>query len=118
MIQKIKVGEIWLANLKQNKGVEPGGIMPVLILQNQGLLDTACSSTLIVPLVTDLIDNAYPLRVRIYAQDNLKKDHDLAIDQIRAIDNIRLMQDPLTKVSHQQLQHIYAAVREVTGMDD
>jgi len=118
MIQKIETGNIWLANLNPNKGVEPGKVRPVLILQNQALLDIAHPSTLIVPLTTNLVDHIYPLRVRIHAKDDLKKDSDLLVSQIRAIDNRRLISGPLTKVTHKQLQVIYAAVREVMGMDD
>ncbi len=116
MTLKIKTGEIWLANLNPGKGTEPGKTRPVLILQDQALLDILHPSTLIIPLTTNLIDNAYPLRVRIHAQRDLKENSDLLIDQIRAIDNKRLKSGPLTQLSHDQLQQIYTAVSEVIGM--
>lgn len=122
MIQKIEIGSIWLANLNPNKGVEPGKTRPVLILQNQGLLNISHPSTIIVPMTTQLNaaahnEDNYPLRIRIHAQNNLKKDSDLLVDQVCSIDNVRLI-DLLSKVTHKQLQIIYAAVREVMGMDD
>jgi mRNA interferase MazF len=61
-------GEIWLANLNPGCGTEPGKIRPVLILQNQALLDAQHPSTLIIPLTTNLIDDAEPLRLRIAVQ--------------------------------------------------
>lgn len=116
MTQNLKQGEIWLANLNPSKGTEPGKTRPVLILQDQALLDIAHPSTLIIPLTTNLIENAHPLRVRVNAQGKLEKDSDLLIDQLRAIDNKRLMQGPLTVMMKDQLKNIYDAVCEVIGM--
>ena len=103
MTLKIKTGEIWLANLNPGKGTEPGKTRPVLILQDQALLDIFHPSTLIIPLTTNLIENAYPLRIRIRAQHDLKENSDLLIDQIRAIDNQRLKSGPLTQLTEKQL---------------
>jgi len=114
---KLNKGEIWLANLNPNKGTEPGKTRPVLIIQNQTLLDIEHPTTLIVPLTTNLIENAQPLRIRVKAKDNLKKDSDLLIDQIRAIDNQRLSQGPLTMLSHVKLNIVYEAICEVMGME-
>jgi mRNA interferase MazF len=115
MALNLKKGEIWLANLNPNKGVEPGKTRPVLILQNQTLLDVGHPSTLIIPLTTNLVEGAYPLRVRVEAQNNLIKNSDLLIDQIRAIDNNRLIQGPLTTISEDHLNYIYTAICEVIG---
>lgn len=116
MTQKLKKGEIWLANLNPNKGVEPGKTRPVLILQDQALLDVLHPSTLIVPLTTHLVEDAYPLRIRIRSKDNLKKNSDLLMDQIRAIDNKRLVSGPLTILISSELRVIYRALYEITGM--
>lgn len=117
MTQILNKGEIWLANLNPSRGTEPGKMRPVLILQDQALLDAAHPSTLIIPLTTVLIEEAVPLRIRITARDNLKKDSDLLIDQIRAIDNKRLLKGPLTTLDTAFLQIVYEAVCEVIGMD-
>lgn len=118
MIQKIKHGEVWLANLNPKRGTEPGKTRPVLIIQNQVLLDIEHPSTLIIPLTTNLINNAAPLRIRVKAQDKLKQNSDLLIDQIRAIDNKRLIEGPLTHYNPQFMQQVYNAVFEVTGALD
>ncbi len=116
MTQKLNQREIWLANLNPNKGSEPGKTRPVLILQTQALLDVLHPSTIVIPLTTKIIDNAEPLRIRIKAQDKLKKDSDLLIDQIRAIDNKRLTQGPITTISKKQMAIVYDAVCEVIGL--
>ena len=52
MTPAIKHGTIWLANLNPQKGTEPGKTRPVLILQDQALLDAGHPSTIIIPLTT------------------------------------------------------------------
>lgn len=111
-------GEIWLANLNPGRGSEPGKIRPVLILQNQALLDADHPSTLIIPLTTNLIEDAEPLRIRIFAQAGLNMDSDLLVDQLRAIDNRRLIQGPLLKLDDKLLRRIYRALAEVLDMPD
>ncbi len=117
MTQRLNNGEIWLANLSPSKGSEPGKTRPVLILQNQALLDIAHPSTIIIPLSTNLIDKAYPLRVRVNSQNKLKKNSDLLIDQLRAIDNNRLVEGPLTISSETDMEYIYQAVCQVIGVN-
>ena len=109
-------GEIWLANLNPGKGTEPGKTRPVLIIQCQELLDAEHPSTLIVPLTTNLIDDVEPLRLRIPAGDKLKKESDLLVDQMRAIDNKRLSKGPLLKCPPTLLSHIDQCLMEVLGL--
>ena len=109
-------GEIWLANLNPGRGTEPGKVRPVLLLQNQALLDAGHPSTLIVPLTTNLVNDAEPLRLRVPAGNGLDKDSDLLVDQVRAIDNKRLVNGPLQQLDEQFMKRIYQAVIEVLGV--
>lgn len=113
MSKKINVGEIWLADLSPRNGSELGKTRPVLIVQNQILLDEQHPSTIILPLTTNLIDNAEPLRIRIHAQNKLKKDSDVLVDQIRAIDNQRLCFEVLTVCSNELMKKIHTAILKV-----
>lgn len=117
MPQKLKHGSIWLANLDPGRGTEPGKVRPVLLLQNQALLDAGHPSTLIIPLTTNLIADAEPLRIRIKAGEGLDKESDLLMDQIRAIDNKRLVSGPLIQLEDDLLQDVYKAVKEVAGIN-
>ncbi len=117
MTLKIKHGELWLANLNPTRGTEAGKHRPVLIIQNQALLDIQHPSTLIIPLTTNLINDAEPLRIRIKAHEKLEKDSDLLIDQIRAIDNKRLLEGPLLCCSKVFMEHVYEAICEVIGVE-
>jgi mRNA interferase MazF len=110
-------GEIWLANLNPGRGTEPGKIRPVLLLQNQALLDAGHPSTLVVPLTTNLIDDAEPLRIRVAAAGGLDRDSDLLVDQLRAIDNKRLIDGPLLQLDEALLRQVCRAVAEVLGIE-
>lgn len=88
-----------------------------MILQNQALLDADHPSTLIIPLTTNLIDDAEPLRLRVSAHGRLDKDSDLLVDQLRAIDNKRLIDGPLLRLDDDVLQQVYLAVTEVLGVE-
>jgi mRNA interferase MazF len=111
-------GEIWLANLDPPRGTEPGKTRPVLVLQAQALLDAGHPSTLIIPLTTNLMTGAEPLRVRVPAAGRLQQDSDLLIDQVRAIDNRRLITGPLTRLPPILMHAVAEALREVLGLDD
>ena len=93
-----KRGDIWLANLNPRRGTEPGKSRPVLIVQAQALIHAGHPSTLIIPLTTNLIDAAAPLRIRVPAQSRLRRDSDLLVDQLGAIDNLRLVEGPLARL--------------------
>ena len=108
-----KRGEVWLADLNPRRGTEPGKTRPVVVVQAQALLDAEHPSTLIVPLTTQLVDDAAPLRIRIRASGKLKKDFDALVDQVRAIDNTRLVRGPLSRLQPQQLTAIEHALLDV-----
>jgi mRNA interferase MazF len=116
MTPVIEHGTIWLANLNPGKGTEPGKTRPVLILQDQALLDAGHPSTIVIPLTTNLIDDAEPLRIRVKAREKLSRDSDLLLDQIRAIDNRRLTSGPIATLDAELMRKVYSAVLEVTGI--
>jgi mRNA interferase MazF len=111
-------GEVWLADLNPRRGTEPGKTRPVLIVQSQALLDAGHPSTLIIPLTTTLVDDAEPLRIRVAPSGRLRQTSDLLIEQMRAIDNHRLIQGPLTRLSPALLQKVAEAIRDVLDLPD
>lgn len=88
----IKQYEIWIADLNPQIGTEPGKTRPVLILQTNLLNKIAHPSTIICPLTTNIEKEADILRVHLNSgMANLLENCDIMIDQIRAIDNKRLL---------------------------
>ena len=106
-------GEIWVANLNPPHGSEPGKTRPVLIVQAGALLAAGHPSTYVIALTTKLVENADPLRIRIKAQGGLPKDSDLLIDQMRAIDNHRLVRGPLARLPEKEVQRVIRALNEL-----
>ncbi len=117
-IRILNRGEVWLADLDPRRGTEPGKTRPVLVVQSQALLDADHPSTLVVPLTTKLVDDAAPLRIRVPASDRLENDSDLLIDQLRAIDNRRLIKVPLTRLGESLMATAGAAILEVLDAAD
>jgi mRNA interferase MazF len=111
-------GEIWLADLNPPHGTEPGKTRPVLVIQSQTLLDADHPSTYVIPLTTRLVDDAEPLRIRIPAAGRLPRDSDLLMDQLRAIDNRRLIRGPLLQLPASTMKRAGRAVLDLIGMED
>ena len=86
---KIKQYDIWLANLNPSRGREPGKTRPVVIVQTN-LLNEEHLSTLVCPVTTNVNPEIELLRVHL-KKGQLDKPCDILVDQIRAIDNRRLI---------------------------
>lgn len=101
---KINQYEIWLANLSPSRGTEPGKTRPVVVVQTN-LMNVAHPSTLICPITSQINLKATILRVHLN-KGILDHLSDILVDQIRAIDNIRLVQKigSLTKTQISQLK--------------
>ena len=88
---KIKQFEVWIADLNPRMGTEAGKIRPVLIVQT-GLLNSEHPSTVVCPITTNLQVESDILRVHLKkGMAKLKENCDIMIDQVRAIDNKRLI---------------------------
>ena len=87
----IKRGEIFLANLESTRESEQGGIRPVLIIQN----DTSNKHspvTIIAAITSKVFEKEYPTNIFISKDDSrLDKDSTIMLNQIRTIDNSRLI---------------------------
>lgn len=101
---KIKQYDIWLADLNPSKGTEPGKTRPVVIVQTD-LLNDIHLSTLICPITTNIQSEIELLRVHL-KKNQLDKLSDVLVDQIRAIDNKRLLSKlgQLTKEQQSKLR--------------
>ena len=111
-------GEVWIANLNPPQGTAPGKTGPVLVVQAQALLDADHPSTIVIPLTTNLLDDADPLRVRVPVSGQLRQTSDLLIHQLRAIDNRRLVQGPVTSLPAALMQRVNDAIRAVLDLAD
>ena len=88
---KAKQFEIWISDLNPTIGTEPGKIRPVIIVQTD-LLNKHHSSSIICPLTTNIQKESEILRIHLKEGCcGLNEACDIMTDQIRAIDNKRLI---------------------------
>lgn len=84
--------DIWLADLNPSYGTEPGKIRPVVIIQNNTIIAEGHKSTLICPLTSKVTAGTRIMRINVRASvTGVLQDSDIMMDQIRAIDNKRLV---------------------------
>ena len=90
-IMKAKQFEIWIADLNPTSGTEPGKVRPVIVIQTD-LLNKYHASSIICPLTSNVQKGSEILRVHLkMGSSGLKEACDIKIDQVRAIDNKRLI---------------------------
>jgi mRNA interferase MazF len=88
----IKQYDIWIADLNPQIGAATGKTRPVLVIQTNLLNKLPHSSTIICPITTKVEKDAEILRIHLAkGTANLIENCDIMLDQIRAIDNQRLI---------------------------
>lgn len=110
---KIKQFEIWLADLNPNRVTESGKTRPVVVVQSD-LLNEVHLSTLICPISTNVKPDINLLRVHLN-KGQLDKLSDILVDQIRAIDNQRLIKK-LGKLTKDQQNKLKAKIKIVMDL--
>ncbi len=114
---KIKKNEIWLANLDPKFGTEAGKTRLVLVVQTDAL-NKVHVSTIVCPITTNVQLKSEILRVHLKkGTASLKMNSDVMIDQIRAIDNKRLIQR-LGSISENLAQQVAENLKIVLNLDD
>lgn len=92
LTMSIKQFEIWIADLNPKSGTKSGKTRPVLVIQTNLLNKIPHPSTIICPITTNVKKDSEILRVHLKkGTANLHQDCDIMIDQVRAIDNKRLI---------------------------
>ena len=88
----VKQFEVWLADLSPQIGTEAGKKRPVVIVQTDLLNQIPHPSSIVCPITTRVRKQADVLRVHLRkGMANLHQDCDILVEQLRAIDNRRLI---------------------------
>lgn len=112
---RINQFEIWIADLNPQIGTEAGKTRPVLVVQTNLLNKTLHPSTIVCPITTNVQKDADILRVHLKkGMANLQEHCDVMVDQIRAIDNKRLIK----KVGNLPTELIYLIKENIAIMID
>ena len=113
----IKQFEIWIADLNPKLGTESGKIRPVLVVQTNLLNKIPHPSTIICPITTNVKKDSHILRVYLKkGTTNLHKDCDIMIDQIRAIDNKRLIRK-IGKLSNELSERVKENLKIIIDLE-
>ena len=100
-------GDIVLVDFNpQKRREEVAKIRPAIIVSDSGLNDIL-DLVSVIALTTNLIDDAEPLRIRISKRENLHKDSDAMIEQLRSISKSRIIQKVGTasKIEMQKIEY-------------
>lgn len=105
-------GDIVLVNFNpQRKAEEVSKIRPAVILSDSDLNDILDLVT-VVAFTTNLIDDAEPLRIRISKRDQLQKESDAMIEQLRSVFKSRIG-DKVGTVTKEELVKIEYGVKKM-----
>jgi mRNA interferase MazF len=109
--------EIYLANLNPKKGHEVGKTRPVVVIHSQ-LIEGVLSTSIICPITTQL-SSATLLRVNVSLQDasttGLSEPSDIIVDQIRSIDNQRLVKK-LGELPPAQIEQLQKSLQTILAV--
>ena len=109
--------EVWIANLDPKFGTEAGKTRPVLVVQTD-FLNKVHPSTLICPITTNVKLESQILRVFIKkGTANVKEDCDVMMDQLRAIDNKRLIKK-IGEVPGEISEKVMVNLRIILDLDE
>jgi mRNA interferase MazF len=107
-----KQWHLYTVNLEPRIGTKPGKQRPCLSIQPNEFGLNGLDSSVILPITTNLINNAFPLRVRVPKETaGLQKDSDIVVDQILAWDH-NLFQNEIGKLPDFLIDEVKLALRD------
>ena len=109
-------GELWWADFGIPFGSEPGYKRPVIILQNDFFNRSNISTTIVIPLTTNMLLADAPGNILLPKTiSKLKKDSVITISQIEVIDRQRLT-EKISKIDRTLLEKIENSIMFVLGI--
>ena len=108
---ELNKGDICLINFDPSKGGEIGKLRPAIIMsdtQENAILDTC----IVIPLSTVIEKDALPYRYTITKREDLQKDSDACIYEIRALSKTRI-KEKLSSLSKKEMEIIQKAICEI-----
>lgn len=116
MVEIIRRGEIWVANLNPPRGQEIGKIRPVLVFQDNALIAIETPMIVILPLTTQVCPSFKQWLVTVTARHRLLRDCQIIVDQPRTLDRSRFGEGPLATLSEAEMEAVERAFLGVCGM--
>lgn len=108
-------GDVVLVNFNPQKRVEEVSKVRPAIIVSDSDLNQVLDLVTVVAMTTNLIEDAEPLRVKIAKRDNLLKDSDAMVEQIRSVAKTRIG-EKLTTLTSKELNKIEYGIREMLAL--
>ena len=112
MIENIKRGEIYLANLNPSVGSEQSGVRPVLIIQND--IGNRYGETFVVTSVTSQPKKEMPVHTKII-KECLEKPSTILLEQITTISRYQ-MREKIGKLNGYEIKELNRALGISIGL--
>lgn len=113
----IEYGDVVWVDFGSPRGSEPAKIRPAVVLQADWLLATAINTVIVVPLTSNLEQQAFPGNVLVPADaSGLEKDSVALVSQIGPVSREFLDPYPVGHLPGYLLARIGDGVRLVTGI--
>lgn len=107
-----KKWHLYVVDLEPRVGTKPGKQRPCLCIQPSEFCEAGLGSAVVLPLTTNIKEDAFPIRVRIPAGVcGLERDSDALVDQILAWD-VDLFRKDLGEIPEGLQEIVKAAVRD------
>lgn len=116
MVEVMRRGEIWVANLNPPRGREIGKIRPVLILQDNALTAIGTPMIIVLPMTTQVYPAFKQWRITIKARGRLLKDCQVIVDQPRTLDRARFGDGPLATLDEEEMAAVERSFLGICGM--
>ena len=107
-------GDIVIINFNPTKGKEIGKFRPAIVISGDDE-NKEFETIIVIPLSTVIVEESYPYRVFIKKRENLLKDSDACIYEIRALSKIRV-KEKIAKLQKEELQIIQKAICEIVAV--
>ena len=113
---EVRCGDIFLVTLDPAVGSEQGRTRPALIIQND-LGNKFSPTTIIAPITSKVFEKEFPINVYISSKDSgLDHDSTILLNQIRAVDKLRLVRK-LSKLDNLIMKKVNLAAKLSLGLD-
>jgi mRNA interferase MazF len=116
VVEVMRRGEVWVANLNPPRGHEIGKVRPVVVMQCDALDAAVTPMVVCLPLTTQVYPGFSRWRVTLPARDRLLKPCQVVTDQPRALDRARFGEGPLTNLTAEELAAVERSLKAVLGI--
>ena len=112
----MKRGEIWVARLSPSQSGEVGKIRPVLILQDDSLIQEGSETLIVLPLTSQVRPGIQHLRVTLSVRGRLLKESQVIVEKPMTLDSRRFGEGPLTALTNDEMTAVERGLLAVMGM--